>query len=286
MINALVSDWLIEFTSQDTRNTYRRAVLQFADFLNADTVDDLLEVTRQDVRRWVAHLSERMRDQSVRSKVSAVSTFYKHLVAEGMVEASPVESVRRPKGESEPRLGLTLGRARAVIAAAEQHSARALALVWLMAGAGLRVEEACSARIEDLAGDLLTVTVKGGHRQIRPLSPPALQAVEEATEGRDKGPIVTNRDGDAMRPWSAQDLIAALGRDAGLEERLYPHILRHTCATLALEAGAAVEDVSALLGHKSIETTLRYIRNRDVVGGTRLAAGRLASALTGEERHS
>lgn len=282
-LRALIADWLIEFPSRDTRSTYRRAVEQFCHWAGIDDVDDLLEVTRQDVRRWVAHLSDQLRDSSVRAKVSAVSSLYRHIVAEGMVDASPAESVRRPKGESEPRLGLTLDRARALIAAAADHSPRALALVWLMAGAGLRVDEACRARIEDLAGDLLTVTVKGGHRQIKPLSPPALSAVRSAIDDRTDGPIVLNRDGAPMKPWSAQELIAQLGVSAGIEEKVYPHILRHTAATLALEAGAPVEDVSALLGHRSIETTLRYIRNRDVLGGTRQAAARLASALEGDQ---
>lgn len=274
----LIADWLVEFSAKGTRSTYRRAVEQFSAWHSGD----LLEVTRRDVRRWVAHLvALELRDSTVRAKVSAISSFYRHLMAEGLIDSNPADSIRRPKGESEPRLGLTLDRARALIAAAEEHSHRAQALVWLMAGAGLRVDEACSARIEDLNGDLLTVTVKGGHRQHKPLSEPVAAAVAAAIGDRSTGPIVTNRDGAAMKPWSAEDLIAQLGHAAGIEEKVYPHILRHTAATLALEAGAPVEDVSALLGHRSIETTLRYIRNRDVLGGTRQAASRLGGALQG-----
>ena len=70
-------------------------------------------------------------------------------------------------------------------------------------------------------------------------------------------------------------------REAGIED-CTPHTLRHTTATLALPDGVPVEDVKELLGHKRLETTLRYIQNRDVLGGARRAAERLGSALAGD----
>lgn len=296
---ALIADWLVEFRSKGTRSSYRRAVEQFASWLDGD----LLEATRNDVRRWVAHLvSQDLADSSVRAKVSAVASFYKHLHTEKLIEVNPTTDIRRPQGESEPRLGLTVDQAHRLIAKAEEHSSHAAALVWLMAGAGLRVEEACTARIEDINGDLLTVRVKGGHRQTKALSLEVLKAVARVIDGyvdidpqgdplgivatedqtREEGPIVVDGEGRPVKVWRAQDLIAELGATAGIQQRVHPHILRHTAATLALEAGTPVEDVSALLGHRSIETTLRYVRNRDVIGGTRAAAARLGRTLRGE----
>lgn len=272
----LVADWLVEFRSKGTRSSYRRAVQQFADWHG----DGLLEVSRSDVRRWVAHLvDEGLADSSVRVKVSAVSSFYSHLHTEGLIDINPVTDIRRPQGESEPRLGLTVDDAHRLIQAAQAHSSWTAALVWLMAGAGLRVDEACSARIEDLSGDLLTVRVKGGHRQTKALSEEVLTAIEATIGDRTDGPIVVDGEGRPIKVWRAQQAVAQLGTQAGITERVHPHILRHTAATLALEAGTPVEDVSALLGHRSIETTLRYIRNRDVLGGTRAAAARLGSLL-------
>ncbi|MFP3883629.1 MAG: tyrosine-type recombinase/integrase [Actinomycetota bacterium] len=272
----LIADWLIEFRSERTRRSYRRAVADFADWFG----EDVLEASRGDIRRWVAALSEDLADSSVRAKASAVSSFYRHLFAEGVIEVNPAVDIRRPQGESEPRLGLTVDQAHRLIAEAESHSRHASALVWLMAGAGLRVQEACSARIEDLSDDLLTVRVKGGHRQTRALSPAVLDAVLAVVGDREEGPIVVDPEGLSVGVRRAQRLIAELGVLAGISDHVHPHILRHTAATLALEAGASVEDVSALLGHRSIETTLRYVRNRDVIAGTRDAAHRLGDVLS------
>lgn len=282
-LNALVNDWLVEFSARGTRGSYKRAVLQFADWYEGD----LLDATRADIRRWVSSLvAEGLKDSSVRAKASAVSSFYRHLVAEGHLGANPAADVRRPQGESEPRLGLTVDQAQKLITTAEAHSRMAAALVWLMAGVGLRVQEACTARIEDLKEDLLTVKVKGGHRQTKPLSDTVATAVNAAIADRTTGPVLIDTNGQSVPAWKAQRLIADLGEAAGIPDRVHPHILRHTAATLALEAGSPVEDVSALLGHRSIETTLRYIRNRDVLGGTRKAAARLASVLKPQEEET
>lgn len=274
----LLSDWLVEFRSKHTRDAYRRAVLQFDDWLGGD----LLDASRSDIRRWIAHLSEEgLADPSVRVKKSAVVAFYQHLYYEKIIPDNPAVDIKAPKGESEPRLGLTVDQAHKLIAEAEDHSKHAAALVWLMAGAGLRVHEACSALIQELTDDLLTVRVKGGHRQTKALSEEVLAAVSAVVGNREEGPIIVDGEGREVKDWRAQKLIRDLGKRAGIPEKVHPHILRHTAATLALEAGTPVEDVSALLGHRSIETTLRYVRNRDVIAGTRGAAARLGKALRG-----
>lgn len=280
----LVADWLIEYRSPKTRESYRRTVYQFASWLGRDVT----AATRSDIRRFVAYLSSvlELKDASVRQKTSALASFFSHLTAEGIIDQNPAVEIRRPQGESEPRLALEPHDARKFMAEAEAHSRVAAALAWLMGGAALRVTEACTARIEDLNGDLLVVRVKGGHRQIKVLSPPVLAAVHNIVGDRTEGPIVVDSDGRPVKPWWVQKvLIPDLAARAGITDDFTPHTLRHTAATLALDAGARLEDVQALLGHKSPETTMRYVRNRDVVGGTRKAAHALARTLVldGEE---
>lgn len=67
---------------------------------------------------------------------------------------------------------------------------------------------------------------------------------------------------DSGRPLSEDSLREALAEEcasAGIKERVWPHRLRHTYATDLVRRGMHFVAVKALLGHQSLEMTLRYV---------------------------
>ena len=52
--------------------------------------------------------------------------------------------------------------------------------------------------------------------------------------------------------------MSTLGKQAGLDRRVYPHMLRHTYATRALDSGLTIREVQSLLGHSDVSTTMIY----------------------------
>ena len=69
-----------------------------------------------------------------------------------------------------------------------------------------------------------------------------------------RGPI-----GAPMRPDAIGELIAAAGKRAGLSRRVRPHQLRHAFGSNLADAGAAVDEISGLLGHASVSSSQVYI---------------------------
>jgi integrase/recombinase XerD len=59
--------------------------------------------------------------------------------------------------------------------------------------------------------------------------------------------------------------LARLVETAGIDKHITPHSMRHTAATLALDAGEDIREVQRMLGHEKMDTTLRYDRSRSAV---------------------
>ena len=72
--------------------------------------------------------------------------------------------------------------------------------------------------------------------------------------------VFLNARGGRLTRQGAWLIVRAAGDRAGLGDRLFPHVLRHSCATHMLDHGADIRVVQELLGHASLSTTQVYTR--------------------------
>lgn len=127
---------------------------------------------------------------------------------------------------------------------------------------GLRVSELVKLRVEqlDLAGGYCQVVAgKGDKDRTLPVPARLLPVLREWVGERKTGWVFTSSSERRLGKRTAQTRITALGVRAGLVRRLKAHGLRHTFATRLLESGAAIHEVSELMGHSSIQTTATYL---------------------------
>lgn len=75
-------------------------------------------------------------------------------------------------------------------------------------------------------------------------------------------PLLCDNAGERMNRHQLARIVARLANRAGLTSDPTPHTLRHTTATLALDAGAALRDAQDMLGHADPTTTRRYDSGR------------------------
>jgi integrase/recombinase XerD len=130
-------------------------------------------------------------------------------------------------------------------------------------GAGLRVSELVSLRVEDLDSSRMVIRVrhgKGQKERYAKLSTHLLSVLRDYYKAyRPSGLLFTSRGGKQMNTVVVGKILAYLGRRAGLGKRVTPHTLRHSYATHMLDAGADLRTIQVLLGHQNIKTTAIYM---------------------------
>lgn len=156
---------------------------------------------------------------------------------------------------------------------------RARAILTLMARNGLRISEVCNLKIKDVRlGSkqpyLRVVEGKGGKDRRAWLSPATADLLDYWLEMRPKGsqnlwPALRpssstyggkkdTKKGGAIGKRTVYGMVRRYCRKAGISWKVHPHTLRHTTATLALDAGMTVKQVQEMMGHADGSTTLGY----------------------------
>ncbi len=257
--------FLLGYDKAHTRSAYQSDLRCFASWCAGIGIEPLA-AKRAHLDGYARSLEvEGLASSSVARRLSVMSGLFRYAYEEGYVARNPAAHVRRPRvGDESPTLGLDLAEARRFLEAAESASPRDHALVCLLLLNGLRVSEVCTARVTDLSSErghrVLAVVRKGGRRDLVPLAPRTLAAVDENLEARNSGLLVLANDGGPLNRFQATRAIRRLTRAADITKHISPHSLRHTAVTLALDAGVPLRDVQDMAGHADPRTTRRYDR--------------------------
>jgi tyrosine recombinase XerC len=256
--------------SSYTIRNYRTDLRDFALHLEERGVGPL-EVDRQTFRGYLARLhGAGMAQASLSRKVSTIHTFYRFLVREGRLERDPLLGVSSPKQERRLPKILAKDQLTALIEAADSDlpvGLRDRAILELMYAAGLRLAEVVGLNVggADLDEKLVRVVGKGNKERVVVIGRPAAEALRRyLRDGRPKlarpgeTALFVSRDGKRLSGRSVQKTVRKHALMAGLDQRVFPHLLRHSFATHLLDGGAELRVVQELLGHASASTTQIY----------------------------
>lgn len=280
--HAVMADLLTGyFGSRNTLAAYRADLLDFFRYCRMQDLDPLA-ACRSDVSGYLHHLQHLgCSPATLARRLVTLRGFYDLAVAEYGAAASPVARIRMRRPRSQSRLpSLTAPQLAAFLEAADAAAPRTAALAWLLATTGLRISEACNARIEDLSHldheRWLDVTCKGNLRRSVPLHQATWQRVEPlATQPR--GRLFVTRSGATLDRRAASRTLGKVALQAGITATFSPHVLRHTFVTLARASGCHLEDVQDAAGHADPATTRAY--DRTLLAHERHPAHRILQAL-------
>jgi integrase/recombinase XerD len=212
--------------------------------------------------------------RSVARRVAAVRGFYKFLVVDRALAASPADDLRPPHAWPALPTVLSIEEVDRLLAApdvATPLGTRDRALIELLYATGLRVSELVAVRMADLHLDeqYLTCVGKGSKERLVPIGEAAAgwvrryhrdarpQLVRQPSRAPRELLFVNARGGRLSRVgfWK---ILKRYAREAGLPASLSPHVLRHSFATHLLERGADLRAIQMMLGHADLSTTQIY----------------------------
>ncbi len=259
--------------SPRTVDAYRRDLASLA----ASRAGNVGDASIEDLESWLAAMrADGLSPSTLARRVSAVRTYFKHLVLIGAKTENPAAAIRLPRRAQRLPRALSPHETERLIDAATGSTPRTLrdrALVELLYGAGLRVSEAVGLEKSgvDLDERIVRVVGKGGKERLVPLGRPAAEAARRYLalgrphlDRRYRPELFLNARGGALTRAGAFFILRRLAGKAGLEpERVHPHLLRHSFATHLLEGGADLRSVQEMLGHADLATTERYTHISD-----------------------
>lgn len=141
---------------------------------------------------------------------------------------------------------------------------REKALLWMLAGIGLRIGETVASRAEHIHFDQSYVHIPKSNAKNKKsrtvvLLPRIADALHDYLGDRKSGWIFPSIAGDHIGSRQAQNILNQIAAKSGIERHIHPHLLRHSFAVWSLEHNVSVYDLQKQLGHSSILTTAVYL---------------------------
>jgi integrase/recombinase XerC len=258
--------------SRYTVRNYTTDLLGFFNFLKTKGISSLQEVDRHVLRDYLSHLMEQgFVKASIARKLSAIRSFYRYLLREGMMPTSPVATTSSPKLDRRLPSFLTIEEVERLLKAPDlstPQGQRDQALMELLYASGIRVSELVNLDIGQVNLDSCEIRVwgKGSKERVVLMGKPAATALSAyLSQGRPEllgkkrsSALFVNRYGGRLIERRVQRILEKYTNIAGISKRVHPHMLRHTFATHLLDGGAGLRVVQELLGHASLSSTQIY----------------------------
>lgn len=253
----MAADLRLRGFSDNTQKTYLTCVRQFAAHFRRSPA----KLGEAEIRAFLEHLlSERKASASTRHVYVGALHFLYRVTLE-----RPHVVIKIPYPRQRESLPDILSRGEVERLLASVRSLKQRAILMTAYGAGLRVSEICSLRTADIDSRRMLIHVragKGGKDRYAVLGERLLVTLRAYWRlNRPGEPYLFpgTKPGEPLSTKAVWYMVRRATVRAGIEKKhVTPHVLRHCFATHLLEAGTDIRVIQALLGHRSIRTTVRY----------------------------
>lgn len=259
----------IKFLQKNGRATatvlaYAKDIDQLIEFLAKIGIADIKNVEADHLEQFKQSLKdEKYTLKSISRKLNSIKSFFKYLIGEGVLTASPALTVSHPKYDIAPPRILSPLEYRA-LRDATRDDVRMYAIVEFLLQTGLRIGELANIQLQDISIEKSNLKVRAyeSHdaRKV-PLNRTAKEAVEKYVAARPKTKNTTLFVTKTGNPFLIRNIRTAVNRYfriAGIKGAKV-NDLRHTFVVEQLKAGVPIVELSHMVGHKRLSTTEKYL---------------------------
>lgn len=249
----------IEGIAEATIQNYFYLLRKFSAFTNKQVTD----ININDLREFITLESKNIKQSTINTKIRYIQNFFKWLVEEEIIEKDPSKKLPNLKIPKKLRNSLTIEELERLRLACK--TTRERALIEFLVSTGCRLSEVVNINTEQLNfnDNSVIVTGKGNKQRLVYFNEKTKLYIEnylnERTDNNEALFVYEKRPFNRLKNRGVECVIQRVAQRANFDKSVFPHLFRHTFATLGLRSGVSIVSIQNLLGHTSVMTTERYI---------------------------
>lgn len=248
-----------------------REDLMNVDISNID-IEYIQKIELEDIYAFMNFVEEYRDNNAVtrKRKLICIKSFYKYLNKRKLLDTNLTLDLESPKLPQRLITHLSYEESKILLDSIKSRNiSRDRAIITLFLNTGIRLSELCSINISNIKDDYLYIIGKGNKERSIYLNKSCTKAIKIYMYTRmDMQTKIIDPDSlDALflseqkkriSPRTVQKLVKTVIANAELDNKITPHKLRHTFATLLYRAGADIRTLQQILGHSNLNTTQLY----------------------------
>lgn len=258
--------------SPSTREAYQFDLQKFKEFLiraggQEPGVD---RVTTQNIKDYLNYLQTNRgyKSTTLSRVIASIRVLFEYCVMQKKIEASPAAYIHNPKLPRKLPIYLIDSELKKLLSAPDPkdvNGCRDFAILVTLGFTGMRRQELVGLNLKNIDLERRTIRVmgKGSKERLIPMNEFVMKALNSYLDLRpatgDPEAVFLNRNGGRLTGRSIVNIVRKYVRKAGIgKDKISPHKLRHTFATLLHLNEVDILEIKSLLGHASITSTQIY----------------------------